>query len=167
VTDEEGKDSMTTVEDRLGAAGVTLPEAASAVANYVPYLNADRFLFISGQLPLSQGTLAYTGKVGREVTPEDAKDAARLCAINILAQAKTALGGDLGKVRRVVRLGVFVASTDDFTGQPQVANGASDLMVTAFGDKGRHTRAAVGTNVLPLDSPVEVEAVFEIDQGVR
>lgn len=154
---------MITVEDRLEAAGIILPEPAVAVANYVPYLICGNFLFISGQLPLQNGKLAMTGKVGESVSPEDATAAARLCAINLLAQAKAALGGELGRISRVVKLGAFVASASDFTGQPQVANGASDLMVEIFGDKGRHTRAAVGTNVLPLDAPVEIEAIFEVD----
>jgi enamine deaminase RidA (YjgF/YER057c/UK114 family) len=154
---------MTSVDDRLKAAGITLPEAAAAVANYVPYLQTGKLVYISGQLPLKDGKLAFTGKVGKDITPEDAATAARYCAINLVAQVKAALGGDLDRVARVVKLSAFIACADDFTGQPQVANGASDLMVEVFGDKGRHTRAAVGTNVLPMNAPVEIEAVFEVE----
>lgn len=154
---------MTTVQDRLAAAGITLPEPAAAVANYVPYLRTGNMVFISGQLPLEDGKLALTGKVGADVSTEDAARAARLCAINLIAQARAAVDGELERIRRVVKLTAFIASTNEFTGQPQVANGASDLMVEVFGDKGRHTRAAVGTNVLPMDAPVEIEAIFEVD----
>jgi enamine deaminase RidA (YjgF/YER057c/UK114 family) len=151
-----------TVEARLKAAGITLPQPASPVANYVPFTISGHQVFISGQLPLVNGTLGLSGKVGREVSAEDGKLAARLCAINLIAQLKAACGGDLERVVRVVRLGVFVACSDDFTGQPQVANGASDLMAEIFDDAGRHARAAVGTNVLPLNAPVEIDGIFEI-----
>lgn len=154
---------MTTVADRLAAAGITLPEPAAPVATYVPFLRTGNLVYISGQLPLEDGKLALTGKVGAKVSAEDATRAARACAINLIAQARAAVDGDLERITRVVKLTAFIASTNDFTGQPQVANGASDLMVEVFGDKGRHTRAAVGTNVLPMDAPVEIEAIFEVD----
>lgn len=148
-------------ETRLTDLGITLPAVAAPVANYVPVVQTGALVFVSGQLPFENGKVAVTGKLGGGVTEEDGVRAARLCAINILAQLKAAIG-DLGRVRRVVRLGGFVASTPDFTRQPFIANGASDLMVAVFGDAGRHARAAVGTNVLPLDATVEVDAVFEI-----
>jgi len=154
---------MTSVDDRLKAAGITLPEAPAPVANYVPFLRTGNLVYVSGQLPLVNGQPAFTGKVGQEVTPEDAATAARYCAINLIAQAKAAVDGDLERVSRVVKLTVFIACANDFTNQPVVANGASDLMVEVFGDKGRHTRAAVGTNVLPRNTPVEIEAVFEVE----
>jgi enamine deaminase RidA (YjgF/YER057c/UK114 family) len=150
------------VENRLKAAGITLPQPVAPVANYVPFVISGPLVFISGQLPMENGALAYTGKVGREVSPEDGKEAARLCAINLIAQLKAACGGDLGRVVRLVKLGAFIASADDFSGQAGVTNGASDLMVEIFGDAGRHARSGVGTNVLPLDASVEIDAVFEI-----
>lgn len=151
------------VETRLGELGVPLPQPAAPVANYVPWVKSGCHLYVSGQLPLRDGALAYVGKVGGAVSVEDATQAARLCAINLIAQAKAALGS-LEKVRRVVKLGAFVNSVSDFSGQPAVANGASDLMVAAFGEAvGRHARSAVGVNVLPLDAAVEIDAIFEID----
>ena len=150
------------VEARLKAAGVTLPQPAAPQANYVPFTISGQQVFVAGQLPMLNGALAYSGKVGREINAEDGKLAARLCAINLIAHLKTACNGDLERVVRVIRLGVFVACTDDFTGQPLVANGASDLMAEIFGNAGRHARAAVGTNVLPLNSPVEIDGIFEI-----
>ena len=151
------------VESRLVELGISLPQPAAPVANYVPWVKSGNQLYVSGQLPLRDGVLAYTGKVGETVSIEDATQAARLCGINLLAQAKAALGS-LEKVRRVVKLGAFVSSASDFTRQPVVANGASDLMVAAFGETvGRHARSAVGVNVLPPDAAVEIDAVFEID----
>lgn len=147
-------------EDRLLALGITLPAIAAPVANYVATVESGNLLFVSGQLPFENGAVAVSGKLGAAVSVEDGKRAARLCAINLIAQAKAALG-DLARVKRVVKLGAFIACTPDFTQQPAIANGASDLMVEVFGDAGRHARAAVGTNVLPLDAAVEVEAIFE------
>lgn len=148
-------------DKNLTELGIALPEAAAPVANYVPAVRVGKMLFISGQIPLRSGQLAVSGKVGIDVDETRAAEAARICVINVLAQVKAALGS-LNKVSRVVRLGVFVASADGFTRQPQVANAASDLMVAVFGDQGRHARAAVGVNVLPLDATVEVEAIFEV-----
>lgn len=150
------------IETRLKAAGITLPRPASPQANYVPFVITGHQVFISGQIPLVDGKLAYSGKVGREISADEGKLAARLCAINLIAHLKTACEGDLERVVRVVKLGIYVACTDDFTGQPLVGNGASDLMGEIFGDAGRHARAAVGTNVLPLNAPVEIDGVFEI-----
>jgi enamine deaminase RidA (YjgF/YER057c/UK114 family) len=150
-----------TVEDRLRTLGIVLPAPPPAVANYVPALIVDDLLYVAGQLPLLNGTLTVTGKVGAEVTLDEGVAAARQCAINILTQAK-AVAGSLNDIRRVISLRVYVASTPHFTQHPKVANGASDLMVELFGERGRHVRAAVGVTVLPLDAPVEIEAVFAV-----
>lgn len=151
-----------TVETRLKEKGVELPAAPAPAANYVPFVVSGSLLFISGQVPVENGRLSFVGTLGKDFGIEQGKAAARLCAINILAQAKAALGGDLDRIKRCVRVGGFVRSSDDFTGQPEVVNGASDLMVEAFGEAGKHARAAVGTNALPRGVAVEVEAVFEI-----
>jgi len=149
------------IEARLAQLGITLPQAAAPAANYVPTVIAGGMLYISGQLPMQDGKVAQTGHLGGGVSIEQGQAAARLCAINILAQAKAALG-DLDRIERCVRLGAFVSSTPDFTDHPKVANGASDLMVEVLGDKGRHARAAVGAPSLPLGVSVEVDAVFAI-----
>lgn len=151
-----------TVAAHLAALGLVLPEPAVAVANYVPFVISGNLVFVSGQLPLEGGRVAVTGKLGGTVGLEDGIRAARLCAINLLAQLTVATGGDLERVRRVVRLGGFVAGTADFTDQPKVINGASDLMVAVFGEAGRHARAAVGVSSLPLDAACEIEATFEL-----
>ncbi|MDJ0894800.1 MAG: RidA family protein [Alphaproteobacteria bacterium] len=153
---------MAKIDARLAELGISLPEPVAPVANYVPYVVTGNLVFISGQVPFVDGKPAVTGKLGAEVSIEDGQRAARICAINVLAVLKSACGGDLDKVRRCVRLGNFVASAPDFSDQPKVANGASDLMVEVFGDAGRHARAAVGSVALPLNVAVEVEAVFEI-----
>ena len=151
-----------TVEARLKAKGIDLPAAPSPAANYVPFVRSGALLFISGQVPVEDGRLPYVGVVGKDISLEQGQAAARLCAINILAQAKAALDGDLDRVKRCVRLGGFVRSSADFTEQPEVVNGASNLMVEAFGEAGKHARAAVGTNALPRGVAVEVEAIFEV-----
>lgn len=151
------------IETRLRAAGVALPEAAAPAANYVPYVVHGRLLQTSGQLPIDDGKLAVVGKLGAGVSLEDGQSAARLCAINILAQANAALGGDWRRVNRLLKLTVFVASDSSFTEQHKVANGASDFLVEILGDKGRHSRSAVGVPALPMDAAVEIEALFEID----
>ncbi len=153
---------MAKIDARLAELGISLPEPVAPVANYVPYVITGNLVFISGQVPMVDGKPAVTGKLGAEVSIEDGQRAARICALNVLAQLKAACGGDLDKVRRCVRLGNFVASAPSFSDQPKVANGASDLMVEVFGDAGRHARAAVGSVALPLNVAVEVEAVFEI-----
>jgi len=152
-----------TVDARLSELGITLPEAAAPVANYVGYVKTGNLVFVSGQITLKDGKPAYLGKLGAEVSLEDGQSAATLCAINIVAQLKAACDGDLDRVRRVVKLGGFVNSTPEFTDQPKVINGASDLMVAVFGDNGKHARAAVSVASLPLGVSVEVDAVVEID----
>lgn len=149
-----------TIESRLEALGVVLPSAAAPAANYVPYAAVGNLLFTAGQLPFRDGKLVATGLVGRDLDVRAGQEAAKYCAVNILAQAKAALG-DLDKINRVVKITVFVASTPDFVEQHLVANGASDLLVQALGEKGRHARAAVGMAALPLNAPVEVEAILE------
>ena len=151
---------MTTPEDRLAQLGVQLPAVTAPVAAYVPAVRTGNHVHTSGQLPMSEGKLLATGKVGAEVSPDDAVALARQAALNALAAVRAEIG-DLSAVTRVVKVVVFVASTPDFTGQPQVANGASELLGAAFGDAGRHARSAVGVAVLPLDAPVEVELVVE------
>lgn len=147
-------------EQRLRDLGLVLPVAAAPAANYVPWVMTGSLLVIAGQLPLGPDGIAHRGKLGREVTIEQGIEAARRCGLNLIAQMKAALG-DLERVVRVVRLGGFVNSTDSFTEQPKVINGASDLMVGVFGEAGRHARTAVGVNVLPFDVAVEVDAMIE------
>ncbi|MET1063280.1 MAG: RidA family protein [Aeromicrobium sp.] len=151
---------MAAVDDRLAELGLTVPTVPTPVAAYVPAVRSGSYVFTSGQLPLSSGELLATGKVGGEVSPETAYDCARQCALNAIAAVKSLV--DLDQVVRVVKATVFVASTPDFTGQPGVANGASELFGAAFGDAGQHARSAVGVPVLPLDAPVEVELVVEV-----
>ncbi|MDF7673210.1 RidA family protein [Acetobacteraceae bacterium ESL0709] len=152
------------VEARLRELEITLPQAASPVANYVPAVITGNQLVVSGQLPLHEGVLLLKGKLGRDVTEEDGIACARACFLNILAQAKLALGGDLSRIKRVVRLGGFVAGTPEFENHARIINGASDLAVDLFGESGRHARAAVGVASLPLNAPVEVEALFEVSK---
>ncbi len=154
---------MSTIEARLSALGLTLPEAATPAANYVPYVQTGNLVVVSGQITLENGELKYVGRVGQDFTTEEAYAAAKLCGLNLIAQVKAACDGDLNRVKRVVRLGGFVNCTDDFTEQPKVINGASDLMAEVFGDAGKHARAAVGVNTLPLGVAVEVEGMFEVE----
>jgi enamine deaminase RidA (YjgF/YER057c/UK114 family) len=150
-----------TIEKKLGEMGITLPTPAAPVANYVGFVRSGNLLFVSGQICLANGALVAAGKLGGTVSVEQGQVAARVCAINVLAQIKAALG-DLDKVARVVRLGGFVNATPDFLDAPKVMNGASDLMVAVFGDKGRHARTTVGVAALPADAAIEVEGVFEV-----
>jgi enamine deaminase RidA (YjgF/YER057c/UK114 family) len=152
-----------TIETRLAELGIELPAVTSPAANYIPYTRSGNLIFISGQITMLNGELQYKGRLGDNVTLEDGQKAARVCALNLIAQLKAACDGDLDRVSQVVRLGGFVSCTPDFTDQPLVINGASDVMVEVFGDKGRHARAAVGCPSLPLDTAVEVDGVFEID----
>jgi enamine deaminase RidA (YjgF/YER057c/UK114 family) len=152
---------MGAVEDRLAEIGLSVPEVAKPVASYVPAVRTGSYVYTSGQVPLRDGQLITTGKVGAGVSPEDARECAQQCALNAIAAVKAELG-DLDLVKRVVKVVCFVASDTAFTGQPQVANGASDLLGKAFGDAGVHARSAVGVPVLPLDAPVEVEIVVEV-----
>jgi enamine deaminase RidA (YjgF/YER057c/UK114 family) len=150
------------VEKKLADIGITIPTPARPVANYVPSVRAGALLFVSGQLCLDAGgQLVAKGKLGGGVSVEDGQKAARACAVNLLAHVKAAVG-DLDNVVRVVRLGGFVSVVPDFVDVPKVVNGASDVMVAAFGDQGRHARAAVGVASLPLDAAVEVEGIFEV-----
>lgn len=149
------------VSARLAELGIELPAVAAPVAAYVPAVVRDGLVYTSGQLPFSDGALPATGKVGAEVTAEDANAYARTCALNALAAAADAAGG-VDRIAGVLRVGGFVASVPDFTGQPGVINGASVVLGEIFGDAGRHVRAAVGVPVLPLDSPVEVEVTFTL-----
>ena len=151
-----------TVEKKLADLGITLPSPAAPVANYVPFVRTGKLLIISGQLCFdADGKLVAKGKLGGGITIEDGVKAAHACAINLLAQVKSAMG-DLDKVVRVVRLGGFINSAPDFLDGPKVMNGASDLMVEVLGDKGRHARSTVGVAALPLDAAVEVEGLFEL-----
>jgi enamine deaminase RidA (YjgF/YER057c/UK114 family) len=151
------------IDGRLAELGITLPIAAAPAANYLPYVITGNLLFISGQLPNENGKLAVTGLVGSDVDVASASRAAELCAINILAQAKAALNGDLSRIRRVVKLTSFVASAPGFVEQHVVTNGASNLFANVLGEAGKHARAAVGMAALPFNASVEVEAIIEIE----
>jgi enamine deaminase RidA (YjgF/YER057c/UK114 family) len=153
-----------TIEERLRDLGIELPAAVAPIANYVPFVRTGSLLIISGQLPLDNGKLpeVFKGKLGKDVFNEAGQQAARLAAINVLAQAQVALG-DLDRVRRVVRLGGFINATPGFIALAAVMNGASDLMVQVFGDHGRHARTTVGVTELPMDAAVEVEAMLEFE----
>lgn len=153
--------AATTPEERLAELGLSVPEVAKPVASYVPAVRTGDLVYTSGQLPLRDGALLATGKVGGEVTPEQATECARQCALNAIAAVRAEVG-ELSRVKRVVKVVAFIASTPDFTGQPQVANGASELLGTVFAEAGQHARSAVGVPVLPLDAPVEVEIVVEV-----
>ncbi|MEM7653574.1 MAG: RidA family protein [Pseudomonadota bacterium] len=151
------------IDARLAELGISLPEAAAPAANYVPFVQTGNTVIVSGQITLKDGQAEFIGKLGKEYDVAVGQEAAKLCAINIIAQLKAACGGDLDRVKRIVRLGGFVNSMPDFTDQPKVINGASDLMVEVFGDVGRHARAAVGCVSLPLGVAVEVECLAEIE----
>ncbi len=151
------------VDERLRQLGITLPGVPAPVANYVPWVREDNFVYLAGQIPFLNGELMTPGKVPVDVSIEDARAAARQCGINLIAALNAACEGDLSRVRRCMRLDGFVASAAGFNQQPAVVNGASDLMVEVFGDAGRHSRTAVGVNELPLNACVEVAAVFVIN----
>ncbi|KQQ37182.1 MULTISPECIES: RidA family protein [Rhizobium/Agrobacterium group] len=150
------------IETRLQELDIVLPEAAAPAANYVSYVISGNMLYISGQLPTENGKIAVSGLVGADVDVPAAQRAAELCAINILSQAKAALGGDLTRIKRVVKLSSFVASAPGFTEQHIVTNGASNLIANVLGEAGKHARAAVGMAALPLNAAVEIEAIIEI-----
>jgi len=152
---------MTAIDDRLTALGITLPDAPPPAANYVPFVTVGSMVYVSGQISQDEGGL-IKGRLGRTMTVEDGAAAARRCGISILAQMKRACGGDLSRVLRAVKLTGFVNSTPDFTDQPKVINGCSDLLVAVFGDAGKHARSAVSAAALPLGVAVEIEAIFEI-----
>jgi enamine deaminase RidA (YjgF/YER057c/UK114 family) len=148
-------------EQTLAKLGLSLPALGKPVAAYVPAVRTGNLLYVSGQLPFVDGKLPKTGRLGEGVSVDEGKEMARTCVLNALAVIK-AEAGDLSRVKRVVRVGAFIASANDFTQQPQVANGASELLQQVFGEAGRHARAAVGVNVLPLGAPVEVEMLVEL-----
>ena len=150
-----------TPEERLAELGLQVPQVSAPVAAYVPAVRTGSYVYTAGQLPLRDGELMYTGKVGAEVSPEQAYECARQCALNALAAVRSQVG-DLSAITRVVKLVGFVSSEPSFTGQPQVVNGASELLGEIFGDVGQHARSAVGVPVLPLNAPVEVELVVEV-----
>ena len=147
----------------MAALGIELPAAQPPVATYVPFVVTGDLVVVSGQLPMVAGKLGWQGKLGAGVSQADGVAAARQCLLNVLAHLRVALDGDLDRVARVVRLGGFIACTPEFTAHPAVMNGASDLAVEIFGEAGRHARATVGVPSLPLDAPVEIEGIFEID----
>src|SRR3954464_10652397 len=148
------------IEQKLAGLGITLPPPGAPGGNYVPFVVVGNLAFMAGQGAREAGKMKYVGKVGRELSAEEGQQAARLCAVNLLSQLKAACGGDLDRVERCVRLSGFVNSTPDFLEHPKVVNGASDLMVAVLGERGRHARTALGVTALPLDSAVEVEAIF-------
>jgi enamine deaminase RidA (YjgF/YER057c/UK114 family) len=154
---------MGKIDDRLAELGITVPVPAKPVANYVGWVRTGNLIFTAGQVTLKDGKLEYLGKVGKDFSADEAAKAARLCAINVIAQLKEACGGDLDRIKRIVKLVGFVNGVPDFTEQPKVINGASDVMVEVFGDKGKHARSAVGAGSLPLNVAVEVEAIAEIE----
>jgi enamine deaminase RidA (YjgF/YER057c/UK114 family) len=153
---------MTTAEDRLAALGITLPAPAAPVAAYVPAVEANGLLHIAGQLPFREDGSLITGRLGSTVDVAEGRTAAERCGVMLIAQIKAALGGDLGRVARIVKLGAFVSSAPDFTDQAKVANGASELMVAVFGEAGRHARSSVGVAVLPLGAPDEIDAIVAV-----
>jgi enamine deaminase RidA (YjgF/YER057c/UK114 family) len=151
------------IEVKLAELGITLPQPMPPIANYVPYVVTGNLVVVSGQVPAVDGRIAVTGKVGQGLSVDQGREAARLCFVNVLVHLKAACGGDLDRVKRVVRLGGFIASPPEFTQQAQVMNGASDLAVTVFGEAGRHARTTIGVPALPADAAVEVEGLFEIN----
>jgi len=151
------------IDARLQELGIDLPEPPLPAANYVPFTRSGTTLYISGQVTFLNGELQYVGKIGVDLDEEDGKAAARLCGLNIISVARHALDGDLDRVRQVLKLGGFVNATPDFTGHPGIINGASDLMVEVFGERGKHARFAVGAGGLPLGVAVEVDAILEVD----
>jgi enamine deaminase RidA (YjgF/YER057c/UK114 family) len=151
------------IDARLRELGIEVPDPAPPMANYVGHVRAGDLVFVAGQIPIVRGEIQYVGKLGDSVSLEKGQAAARICAVNILGQLKAACGGHLDRVRRIVKLGGFVNSTPDFTQQPQVVDGASDLMVEVFGEKGKHARAAVSSSSLPAGVAVEIDAVAEVD----
>jgi len=153
----------TNIENRLEALGIKLPDAPNPVANYQPYVVSGNLVFMSGQVTIWNGELQYQGKIGRDYTVEQGYEAARMCGLNLIAQVRAACNGDLDRVKQVVRLGAFVNCIDDFEQQPNVVNGASDLMAEVFGDAGKCTRTNVGVPSLPLGFAVEIDGIFEIE----
>ena len=154
---------MSVILEKIQSLNISLPKPATPVANYVGYVKSGNMGFISGQLPIKDGELQFIGKVGKEISIEDAIKAAQLCTINILSQLNDACANNLDKVKKCIKLGIFVNGIEEFADHPKVANGASDLIADIFGDKGKHARAAVGSGSLPFNVSVEVDAIFEIE----
>lgn len=154
---------MSVILEKIQSLNISLPKPATPVANYVGYVKSGNMVFISGQLPIKDGELQFIGKVGKEISIEDAIKAAQLCTINILSQLNDACANNLDKVKKCIKLGIFVNGIEEFADHPKVANGASDLIADIFGDKGKHARAAVGSGSLPFNVSVEVDAIFEIE----
>jgi enamine deaminase RidA (YjgF/YER057c/UK114 family) len=148
-------------EEKIKQLGITIPEAVKPLAAYIPAMQVGNLVMTSGQVPILAGTVKYQGKVGRELTEEEGKEAAKLCALNCLSAVKSVIG-NLDKIKRVLKLTVFVSSAEGFSAQPKVANGASEFIVEIFGDAGKHVRSAVGVSELPLNSAVEIEMIVEI-----
>ncbi len=149
------------IEEKLKQMGIVLPEAPKPLASYIPCVKSGNLVFTAGQITLENGKLKFKGRVGSEITLDEGKDAAKLCAINCLSVIKAEIGS-LEKINRIIKVTVFVNSAEGFTDQPKVANGASDLLVEVFGEKGKHVRSAVGVNELPIDASVEIEMVVEV-----
>jgi enamine deaminase RidA (YjgF/YER057c/UK114 family) len=155
---------MNQFEETLAGLGLTLPEVKPPVANFVPFVITGNLLYVSGQIPTENGQIVYIGKLGEKISVAEGQQAARLCALNVIAVLKLACDGDLNKLVRCIRVGGFVNSAPEFTDQPEVINGASDLLVSVFGERGKHARTAVGVAALPRGVAVEVDAIFEIAQ---
>jgi enamine deaminase RidA (YjgF/YER057c/UK114 family) len=153
---------MSKIEQRLAGLGIQLPSPPAPVASYVPYTISGNLVIVSGQIPIADSKPQFIGKLGADISLEDGKKAAQLCALNLIAQLKAACGGDLDRAKSCLRLGVFVNAIPDFTQHPEIANGASDFIVQAMGEAGKHARAAVGAGSLPRGVAVEVEGLFEI-----
>ncbi|MCW8810177.1 MAG: RidA family protein [Ignavibacteriaceae bacterium] len=149
------------IEEKIKQLGITIPEAAKPLAAYIPALKVGNLIMTSGQVPIAAGVIQFQGKVGKDLTEEEAKEAAKLCAINCLSAVKSIVGS-LDKIKRIIKLTVFVNSAEGFTAQPKVANGASEFIVEIFGDAGKHVRSAVGVSELPLNSAVEIEMTVEV-----
>jgi enamine deaminase RidA (YjgF/YER057c/UK114 family) len=155
--------TMNKYDEALSKLGLSLPEPSIPVANFVPYVVTGKLVYVSGQIPIQDGRISFVGKLGEDFTVEEGQAAARVCTLHALAIIRHACGGDLDKVVRCVRLGGFINSASGFTDQPEVMNGASDLIIAVLGERGRHARAAVGVNTLPRGVAVEVDAIFEIE----
>jgi enamine deaminase RidA (YjgF/YER057c/UK114 family) len=150
------------IDQNLAKLNIEIPQFSAPAANYLPFTKSGKQIFISGQLPMQNGKMAFQGKVGREVSIEDASKAAEICAINIIAVLKAACDNNLDNVAKCVKLGIFINAIDNFANHPQIGNGASNLMVAIFGDAGKHARFAMGAGSLPFNAPVEIDAIFEI-----
>jgi len=151
------------IADRLAELGIELPDAPNPVANYQPYVVSGNMVYMSGQVTIWNGEILHQGKIGRDMTVEEGYEAARMCGLNLIAQVRAACGGDLDRVKRVVKLGAFVNCVEDFEQHPNVVNGASDLMAEVFGDAGKCTRTNAGVPSLPLGFAVEIDGIFEIE----